>query len=134
MKNCIICNTLLQGNQQKFCSGKCKQKAHWHSKKDQTNTYHSQTLRALNRKMTFIEKLGGACSMCGYNKNIAALDFHHLNANDKSFKLDSRKLSNTRLDVLLKELDKCTLLCANCHREHHYPESDLDNVKKILNP
>jgi len=53
MKTCIICANALQGQQQKFCSNKCKQKGHYDSVKEQTNTYHSPTTRALKRKFRF---------------------------------------------------------------------------------
>lgn len=133
MKNCTQCNKQLTGNQQKFCCNACKQKDHWHKKKKQPNTYHSQTKRAFKRKLDFINKLGGACSICGYNTNIAALEFNHIDPSTKLFGIDSRKISNTNIQDLLKEVEKCELLCSNCHREHHYKEMDMKNVKKVLN-
>lgn len=132
MKKCIICSKELQGNQRKFCSGACKQKSHWKEKKTQSNTYHSQTIRALSRKLKYVNLLGGCCSVCGYNKNLAALEFNHLDPSLKLFQLDVRRFSNTNEKTLLEEVNKCNLLCANCHREHHYLEMDLINVKNIL--
>lgn len=132
MKKCVQCNNKLTGNQRKFCSGSCKQKDHWHKKKLQPNTYHSQTKRALKRKLEFINILGGSCSKCGYNKNLAALEFNHLDPNTKLFSLCSRKLSNTNKKTLLVELEKCNLLCSNCHRELHYKEMEMDLVKSNL--
>lgn len=132
MKKCESCNKNLQGNQRKYCSGACKQKAHWYKVKEQRNTYHAQTIRALTRKIEFINKLGGCCTVCGYNKNISALDFHHINSEQKSFPLDAKRLSNTNKNKLLEELDKCVLICSNCHREHHNPEMELSNVLNIL--
>lgn len=134
MKKCIVCEENLQGNQQKYCSNACKQKSHWHSKKEQPNTYHSQTIRALKRKLMFIEELGGGCIKCGYSKNIAALEFHHRDANEKEFQLDIRKLSNTSKDKLKVELAKCDLLCSNCHKEEHYTEMEIENVRSIIEP
>ncbi len=60
---------------------------------------------------------GGKCFKCGYNKCEAALDFHHVLPDMKSFVMS---MSMTRsMDVLMAEADKCVLLCANCHREEH---------------
>lgn len=76
--------------------------------------------------MEYIQILGGSCSIYGYKKNFAALEFHHFNPSDKDFQLDSRRLSNTNMESIKQELKKCILLCANCHRELHNPS--LENV------
>ncbi len=132
MKTCTICANALQGQQQKYCSNKCKQKDHYHRVKEQTNTYHSQTTRALKRKLKLIEMMGGGCANCGYTANISALHFHHLDANKKSFKLGARILSNRSWEAILEEAQKCELLCANCHAEEHNPELTIGNVQKII--
>lgn len=67
-------------------------------------------------KLKAVEYLGGSCKMCGYNKCVSALDFHHRNPNEKEFSI-GREIHSWELVV--KELDKCDLLCANCHREIH---------------
>lgn len=133
MKNCVVCGLRLFGQQQKYCSNKCKQKHHYHRVKEQTNTYHSQTLRALKRKLELIEMKGGACSKCGYKKNVSALHFHHQNSHSKQFKLGMRILSNRSWEAIQTEAEKCILLCANCHAEEHNPELSLENVREITN-
>lgn len=60
--------------------------------------------------------------MCGYQKNLASLSFHHLDALKKDFRLDARSLSNRKMNVIIKELKKCILLCHNCHHEIHNPD------------
>ena len=67
---------------------------------------------------------GGKCSRCGYDKCEAALQFHHLNPDEKEFTLSKINLndSNFTFETLLKEADKCILLCANCHAEEHYTD------------
>lgn len=65
-----------------------------------------------------IEYKGGKCSCCGYNKCKAALEFHHLDPNEKEFGLGTKGLTRS-WDKIKIELDKCILLCANCHREIH---------------
>lgn len=131
-KKCIECLNELDGLKKKFCSNACKQRNHWHKVKEQQNTYHSQTIRSYKRKMHFIEISGGKCINCGYNKNIASLQFHHKNSSEKIFPLDARNLSNKKLEDLIKEFNKCELLCANCHNEHHHPEMEFENVKNII--
>jgi len=65
-----------------------------------------------------IEYKGGKCEHCGYDKCPAAFDFHHLDPSKKDFNLST--LRNYKLENIKSELDKCLLLCSNCHRELHY--------------
>lgn len=76
--------------------------------------------RALIKKWA-LEYAGNKCSICGYDKCKEALDFHHLDSTQKEFNLSDRNLI---LDwtLIKKELDKCILVCANCHREIHSKE------------
>ena len=97
------------------------------------NTYPRQKERGLKRKLELVEYKGGECEICGYKKNIAALQFHHINPTEKEFKLDIRKLSSTKKEILYKEVDKCMLLCANCHAEIHYKDMELNNVVNCVN-
>jgi hypothetical protein len=115
VSNCKVCGKILAGKQTMFCSITCKNSVH--------QSYTAQKRRGLERKLHFVETLGGKCSRCGYSTNLAALAFHHLGG--KEFKLDVRSLSNRRIDPILKEIAKCTLLCHNCHSEVHYPGLDL---------
>ena len=72
-------------------------------------------------KELLVEQKGGSCSMCGYNKNIAALEFHHPEGEGK---LDRSLLLNIRsMDKVLRDAEPLVLLCANCHREVHNPPS-----------
>lgn len=59
------------------------------------------------------------CRNCGYNKNTAALCFHHLDPSKKDFELS--KLSENLTKDLKEEISKCIVLCHNCHMEEHYP-------------
>lgn len=123
-RNCINCNKELTGCQSKFCCSTCKMQSHY---KTQANTNERQKRVAKERKIKLIKMKGGCCENCGYNKNLAALQFHHRNPHEKTFGLDVRKLSNTRWDSILIEAEKCDLLCGNCHMEEHYP--DMGNWK-----
>lgn len=71
-------------------------------------------------KVECITYKGGKCSICGYNKCIAALDFHHMDKDSKIFNISCMKFGYCVTDDVKKELDKCVLVCRNCHSEIHY--------------
>ena len=64
-----------------------------------------------------IERAGGKCAICGYDRCIRALEFHHTNPDEKDFGI-SRTLTKN-INTLKEEADKCILLCSNCHAEEH---------------
>ncbi len=53
---------------------------------------------------------------CGYNKCLAALQFHHLDPKKKDFRISGR---NITWEKIQPELDKTIMVCANCHTEIH---------------
>jgi len=59
------------------------------------------------------------CFYCGYDKCVAALDFHHIDTN-KEFKISNVRCYSKK--KLKAEIDKCIVLCSNCHREVHFNE------------
>lgn len=115
---CTICGKVLEGKQIKFCSSTCKNGS--------LQSYKAQQARGLKRKKLFVQKLGGHCSVCGYSKNLSALNFHHINPKKKSFELDLRSLSNRKQSLIDSEIAKCILLCSNCHTELHNPKHNLE--------
>lgn len=78
---------------------------------------HQKTILRRSMKLQGIKMLGGKCSRCGYNKCIDALEFHHLNSLEKEFKLGSGNTMSWQ--DYKKELEKCILVCSNCHKEIH---------------
>lgn len=127
---CTTCQAPLTGKQKRYCSTICKN-ANSNSKH---NDYPAQQKRARRRKIQFIIEMGGKCSICGYRKNLAALTFHHTDPSLKEMKLDRRMMSNYKLERLISEVAKCTLLCSNCHAEHHHPDEELWWTRRELNP
>lgn len=95
-------------------------------KSSSQTSYKSQKSRGATRKIFFVNQLGGKCKMCGYNKNYSALAFHHRNPSEKEFNIDIRKFSNLSIEKLQIEIDKCDLLCHNCHNELHHPNCKLN--------
>jgi hypothetical protein len=67
-------------------------------------------------KRRLVERAGGACELCGYNRYDGALQFHHVDADLKEFEI-SRNGTTRSWAELCAEADKCALLCANCHAE-----------------
>jgi len=79
--------------------------------------YKRKKLRRQKMKKELVSLMGGECGMCGYNKCISALEFHHKD-DGKDGNLNSI-IKNSSKGKALKEIKKCLLLCANCHREIH---------------
>jgi len=65
-----------------------------------------------------VQYKGGKCEKCGYDKYVGALEFHHKDSNQKDFTIANARLTSFS-DKIKKELDKCEILCSNCHRETH---------------
>lgn len=65
-----------------------------------------------------VEYKGGKCSVCGYDRCADALEFHHLDPSQKDFGISSKRYTRSWVKVK-EELDKCILVCSNCHREIH---------------
>ena len=93
-----------------------------------TNNQTLETQRILKQKV--IDYKGRSCERCGYNRCNAALEFHHTDPTQKDFTI--AHLKQTRFDDKMKqELDKCILLCSNCHREEHWSEKRFVNLTHL---
>ena len=64
-------------------------------------------------------KLSLKCKECGEN-HPACLDFHHLDPNEKDLEISAAINNGWNLERLLKEIEKCIVLCSNCHRKLHW--------------
>ena len=71
-------------------------------------------------------KLSRGCSVCGYSKCARALEFHH--NGDKEFGIANAVKNKYGLKRIKREMDKCIILCSNCHKEHEEDVS-LNRVK-----
>ncbi|MDQ2971509.1 MAG: hypothetical protein M3R20_00770 [Pseudomonadota bacterium] len=92
----------------------------------------------MKRKLELLERFGGKCNRCGYDRNQAALTWHHLDPGKKAFELDLRSISNRSPAAILEESKKCVLLCANCHAEAHFPHFGKESLargrKRVKSP
>ena len=74
---------------------------------------------------------GGKCEICGYNKCNGSLCFHHVDPKNKGFEIGSAY--SLGWEKIRLELDKCILLCLNCHGEIHYkPHEKTKHVEKSI--
>ena len=84
---------------------------------DNTTRKHQKTILRRSMKVQAIKLLGGKCSICGYDKCMDALEFHHEDPSIKEFKLGSGNTMSWK--AYKSEALKCILLCSNCHKEIH---------------
>lgn len=71
-------------------------------------------------KLSCVQYKGGKCEHCSYDRCISALEFHHIDPLMKEFHIsDYTHHGKIDMEKIKSELDKCALLCANCHREVH---------------
>lgn len=91
-------------------------------KKRKVEVYRKKNVRKVvewrrRTKQKLIEYKGGKCEMCGFDKPyVSCYDFHHVNPNEKEFRIGGSTKSFEKQRV---EVDKCQLLCKNCHAEVH---------------
>ena len=92
-----------------------------------STVYTNKTRKALKEKA--VEYKGGCCCKCGYCKNICALQFHHEDPNEKDFGISSDGVHRSWEKIKI-EIDKCILVCANCHAEIHEAEYSIKVLKQ----
>lgn len=81
-------------------------------------------------KAYLIKYKGGKCEICGYDKDVPRVyHFHHRNPAEKDFSISQSSLS---FDKLKLEVDKCDLLCANCHAEVHWKIDEKKRAARLL--
>ncbi len=76
------------------------------------------------------EYKGGKCMLCGYDRCPDALEFHHTDPTKKDFGLSVKGLTRS-WEKIRTEIDKCVLVCANCHREIHAGIQQLLEVTRV---
>jgi len=84
------------------------------------------------RLQEIINLKGGACKVCGYDKCTRALNFHHRDPGNKCFELNTRDILSHSKSEIYEEVEKCDLLCANCHAELHSNEQQSKHLPTIV--
>lgn len=106
-----------------LCSDKCREK-------------HTNKLRKQDRDKKFKifreYKETKGCTLCGYNDYGGSLDFHHLKPKDKKIRITATHFVSNSTKIK-KEMNKCIIVCKNCHYELHYlMRTNMDNYWKKL--
>jgi hypothetical protein len=115
---CLHCSKLIN-SLRRYCSPECKAIVLDNRKKATVKqppgkgvvTWRQRT------KQKAIDYKGGKCGLCGYSKSVWSLTFHHLDPTKKDFNISSGNCKSW--ERIKAEVDKCVLLCANCHGEVH---------------
>ena len=116
MKTCTTCGTVKKLSE--FHNNKTASDGKYGSCKKCRNTKAIEKGR--KNKVKAILHKGGKCSCCNINydgSNGAIFDFHHLNPNEKE--VDPAHIMKSSWESIKEEIDKCVLLCSNCHRLTH---------------
>ena len=108
------CGVALPPRKQKYCSRKCSDKAYRTDNALELARKHKEMRQKRNDYINKV-KLEKGCAQCGYNAHPAALDFNHIHPEEKLFSISG---SYRSLEETAKEITKCEVLCANCHRIH----------------
>lgn len=117
----------------RFCKkhGECEftldKSGHWRCKKCRSEAVQKRRDKI---KLMAVEYKGGKCEICGYDKCVDALEFHHLNPEEKDFGISANGYTRS-FDEVKHELDKCIMVCANCHRELHHQERNKNNTELL---
>jgi hypothetical protein len=119
---------IVDGKKQCTCCNEWKSLDEFAKKKDNYTQHYCrpciyayQQERGKSRKKKVIDLMGGKCVKCGYSRNYAALEFHHLDPSKKEINISGNGIKGS-WKRLMEELKKCVLICSNCHREEHNPD------------
>lgn len=122
---CIYCGNLFQAKKKtaKYCSGSCKSQQWKKDNPDKAKEYRISSRKKdpndyWARKRKYVDLLGGKCEHCNENR-LVCLTFHHINPKEKitevTAMMNNRRINATEEDILT-EVEKCILLCSNCHK------------------
>jgi hypothetical protein len=102
------------------CSKKCSDKDKWRRYYERNPSFHkTRKTLAVQESKDFVDGFKTKCSRCGIEDK-RVLDFHHLR--DKVQSVGSLRVGGYSKERIIAEIEKCILLCANCHRILHWEE------------
>jgi len=92
----------------------------WRDKNPEKIRGYKKKLHKRDKELINTLKING-CAICGYDKCMAALEFHHVNPEDKKFLINVGQMHRSSMNII-NEMEKCILLCNRCHKEIHAKE------------
>ncbi len=119
MRRCEFCLELIEGPKQKiFCSKKCAKRTHQ------------------KRNTLFVReyKKDKKCGICGFNKHTEILQFHHKKREKDNIWITNLTRTSSGIEAIKREIEKCILLCPNCHMWHHFKETHVHDLEEIQVP
>lgn len=104
-------------------------RAYYHRRKD---IYKKSRAKSKQANVAIIDefKLSNGCKVCGYDTDPVALDLHH-RSDDKILNVSTMAARHYRQQVVVEEMSKCDVLCANCHRILHHSKRLAGRSKKV---
>lgn len=105
----------------KICNAQSKKDLCWNCERK---------VERIKAKQKCINYLGSKCSRCGFIGEEYLYDFHHISSDDKEFSIGN--IIHDDWEKLKKELDKCELLCAFCHRRIHAENNGYKDVLPFI--
>jgi predicted transcriptional regulator len=112
-KTCPKCKIKMELNKENFYFKKNGSFHYWCKKCNDIESLKKQRQMKINS----VNYKGGKCCICGYNKYVGSMDFHHIDPSKKDFSIS--QLRTYSWEKIKLELDKCMLVCKNCHGEIH---------------
>jgi hypothetical protein len=108
-------------NNCKKCEYELSKKSYYKLSKKRNQYLIERRRKLAQERNELIKKLNLSCKECDEN-HPATLDFHHINSDEKYKTVSDLKWSGCSNETFLKEIEKCDVLCANCHRKLHWEE------------
>ena len=105
----------------------CNKEFKYYHKKGRARCGSCNTkIRRYRAKAAAIKCLGGKCQHCGWKGDQAAFQFHHLIPQEKDFIIGN--VANKKWEFIKQELEKCILLCSNCHAVEHSSKANKNFI------
>lgn len=116
----------------KICKRKIDNDLYKSNRTDRKRKVSSVRKNKINENREIIKniKLNSECYLCG-DKRHYVLDFHHLVSEDKDNDISLLVRRASSIDRIMKEIEKCVLLCSNCHRELHFLNKEDELSEKV---